>query len=173
MAPVTHGLSAAATRPAVTWQTGPLRTWTAPIDSESSALRRQLESAGDRAGVPPQEASRPPLELFSNWLNAAWWLVLAMAVFGPRPRFATRWGAFWRVLMPLNTGAWLILLREAPWNLRAAAAPEPSPHKKRPGDQRLTGWPASVWFAVTSVLVLATWPMVITALQSALDGLLG
>lgn len=45
--------------------------------------------------------------------------------------------------------------------------------KNRPGDPRLTGRPALGQFAVTSVLVLAAWPMVITALQSALDGLLG
>ena len=74
--------------------------------------------------------------------------------------------------MPLNTGAWLILLREAPWNPRAAA-PEPLPRRNRPGDQRLTGRAAFGRFAVTSVLVLSAWPMVITALQSALDGLLG
>ena len=35
------------------------------------------------------------------------------------------------------------------------------------------GRPAFGQFAVTTVLVLAAWPMVITALQSALDGPLG
>ena len=74
--------------------------------------------------------------------------------------------------MPLNTGAWLILLREAPWNLRASAAPEPVPHRKQPDDRRQTGVPAFGWFLVTTVMVSAAWPVVIGALQLGLDRLL-
>ena len=57
--------------------------------------------------------------------------------------------------------------------VQPASETDTQPQKNRPGDQRLTGRAAFGRFAVTSVLVLATWPMVITALQSALDGLLG
>ena len=60
-------------------------------------------------------------------------------VLGRQPRRATRWATFWRVLLPLNTGARSIVLREAPWNPVTEAEPEPLPHGKAHHDPRPTG----------------------------------
>ena len=196
-------------RPAVTWQTGPLQTWTARRDGpavdwsppatdmpgmspdrspdmssdmssdwsrmteDSTGLETQLGSAVRQAGFAEPSFDRPPLESFASWLRLAWWVVVAVVVFGTQPRCATRWATFWRTLMPLNAGAWSTVLREAPWNSSAAAEPAPLAHSRQDPDPRPTGGPAFCWLVLSSILVGAAWPFVIGGLQAGLDRLLG
>jgi len=204
LTPVTRGASEEPfARPTVTWQTGPLQTWTAPRDGaaaewtasevgrvdparawatytgerrpdgDPTALEQWIRTAVRAAGVPEQQSFRPLLEVIANWLAVDWWIVAAMVVVGPQPRCATRWASFWRVLMPLNAGAWSILLREAPWNLRTSAEPQPLPHGRLAADPRPTGGQAFLCFVLSSVAVGAAWPLVINALQLGVDRLLG
>lgn len=55
-----------------------------------------------------------------DWVSAVamlmWLATFAVLIGGPQPRFATRWGWFWAIAMPLNfVGLPLFLLMGQPW----------------------------------------------------------
>ena len=54
-------------------------------------------------------------------------LMIGVVIRGPQPRRMTKWAAFWACLFQLNVGIFYLLLRDAPWNERMNALPEPKP----------------------------------------------
>jgi hypothetical protein len=172
----------------VLWRTGGLGTHIAPLDSLVPAYP-DAAGAGAAAAVDDdgaetflvdpmraalvtaveEHAARQDVTISSDRsgyafraLRLSQWLLLGLflvAVFGPQPRYATRWAWIWRLGLPLNIGALWLLARDAPWSRRAVALPAPLPHhvqRRLPeGDRRFTGGLA--FLATMAATTLASW----------------
>jgi hypothetical protein len=86
-------------------------------------------------------------------LAVVFMILLATLIMGGQPRRATKWASFWLLLLPLNAGMILTLIREAPWSRRARELPEPLPHKLQPADERTTGGRAFLLVLLACALV--------------------
>jgi hypothetical protein len=149
----------------VLWRTGALTYRTAPMDAAgdgsgtgqddtTAAVRTRVAAEAHSAGVPVR--SDPGVDLLLRWPQTAFLVflvVLLTMLRAGQPRRATRWATFWLLLLPLNAGLILTLVREAPWSSRARAMPEPLPHRMEPNDRRTTGGHALLLMLIASALV--------------------
>jgi hypothetical protein len=129
-----------------------------------------LESAneGDPLGV-----VRGALDLIAG---ICWLVMLAVLLFGPAPRKATRWGWLWLFALPLSIGGLWWLLRESPWTGDPLGRAVAEPATGRFGglarrDGRLGGLPALAMAAASGAVgtaVLGAIPAMTPAVRGVL-----
>jgi hypothetical protein len=121
----------------VRWQNNNGLTYQAPLYFPTGAHETDVEqtiAATARSAhqeVPMFTGSIGPLgsAWFAWQLWVVWLLCVVLLLLGPQPRRLTKWGTFWILGVGFGLGALWWLWREAPWNARASALPEPTPGK--------------------------------------------
>lgn len=98
------------------------------IEAPKVDVARSIEATADESGVAvPDRGSLG----WSAHLGDPLGLLLLVACFalamGPQPRRFTKWGQFWLLGLPAGAGLLWWILRDAPFDPRMRAAPEPAP----------------------------------------------
>jgi hypothetical protein len=138
-----------------------------PAGSSSIDLAATIRATAADAGDPRVAFTETagPVDVDSPLPQGLYLLAVVIAlgflISGPQPRRLTKWGVFWTLGIPGNVGVVWWLLREAPWDPRANALPEPADYRVRrmyDGRKRRGGGEMLLWLVLAAVVwAMLTW----------------